>query len=148
MVQLFAVKSGQVEISSQMDQSIQSELVKNAPAVSYAFSVTDVDVVCLLNSIIDCTRFSSVTRLFRVTVLVLCVISKSQTNRPNSNKRCNYKQSLPVQLNIEEISAAEILWIQFIQVNAFQAEIKFLLTNLPNQFKWISLNLRLMTTNC
>ena len=71
-------KRPQTKISSQMDQLIQSALVKNAPAVSYAFSITDVDAVCSLNSIIDCTHFSSVTCLLRVTAFVLRFISKSR----------------------------------------------------------------------
>ena len=55
---------------------------------------------------------------------------KSQVRRIICNKR-NHKQNLLFQLSVDEISAAELLWIQFIQVNAFQAEIKFLLSGKP-----------------
>ena len=103
---------------------------QNAPAVSYAFSVTSVDTVCSLNSFIDCTHFSEITHLLRVTVLVLRFIKNSQMRKSIRSKR-NYKHNLPVQLSVEEINAAELLWIRFIQSNAFQAEIKFLLSGKP-----------------
>ena len=130
LLQLNQDKWLQTEFSSHMDQAIQLELVKKAPAVSYAFSVTGVDTVCPLNSVIDCTCFSDAIRLLRVTALVLCFIKKSQVRRPIYNKR-NHKQNLLFQLSVDEISAAELLWIRFIQVNAFQAEIKFLLSGKP-----------------
>ena len=76
-LQLNQDKWPQSEISLHMDRVIQSELVKNPLTVSYAFSITSVDAVYLLNSVIDCTYFSNIyiTPLLRVTALVLCCAS-------------------------------------------------------------------------
>ena len=75
------------ETSQHMDEVIQSELVKNVPVISYAFSATSVDIFSSLNQVIDCTRFSNITRLLRVTAFVLRFISKSRTSRSTSNKQ-------------------------------------------------------------
>ena len=80
-LQLSQDKWPQTKISSHMDQVIQSELVKNAPAVSYTFSITSYCrciLICPLNSVIDCTCFSNVTCLLKEIALVLRFISKSQ----------------------------------------------------------------------
>ena len=91
--QLSQDKWPQSEISPHMDQVIQSELVKNPPAVSYAFSIISVNAVYLLKSIIDCTHFSNITCLLRVTTVVLRFINKPQKGRPISNKQCNFKKN-------------------------------------------------------
>ena len=98
----------QTKISSQIDQSIQSALVKNSPAVSYAFSITDVDAVCSLISIIDCTHFSSVTRLLRVTAL-FCVLSASPKktdqiliNNVFTSRVCQFNWMLRTQVLLKE----------------------------------------------
>jgi len=113
-----------------MNDIIQSELIKNAPSVSYIFHTTVIDNVSSLDKAIDFTYFSSMTRLLRVTALALSFINKlkSRTRRLSPSQHQNSKLTLPICLSVGEISEAERLWIWYVQANSFQAEIELLLT--------------------
>ena len=73
---------------------------------------------------IDCRRFSSITKLLRVTGLALRFINRLR-------KSCSLKGPL----TSSEISASEILWVKYIQRKNFQEVFDAILKEKSNNFK-------------
>jgi hypothetical protein len=78
-----------------------------------------------LNKVIDSNRFSSLSRLLRVTAYVLRYI--------NALKKKRTQDKYPVNRNLEQLTAsevklAELLWIKSIQSLSFGKEISFVIS--------------------
>ena len=118
------------EIDDNMEA--ESELIKDAPAISHTFAIPDVQAAPYkLQHCIDCKHFSSLNKLLRTTAYVIRFIkkllAKVNTHGLITNKS-EVASSLPT---VEEINDAEEHWIKAIQAESFMTEIKYLTTNKP-----------------
>lgn len=111
-----------IQTRQSIDESALKELVKQQPEVTHSLvnseeNPSEAD----LNNIIDCDRFSDLTRLLRITAYVLRFVNnlKQRSQSPRTRKK-RIKE-----LTAEEISSAETLWIKSVQAKSFPEEIKF-----------------------
>ena len=77
--------------------------------------------VANVETIIDSTRYSTLTKLLRVTALVMKFIS----NVKNRVKSKENRDSVQRELTASEINDAEIAWIKSVQANPFENEIRY-----------------------
>ena len=88
-----------------------------------------------VSTVIDCARFSTKTRLLRTTAYVLRfvkVLRKEKTPREEVTKTENAEtgeRGRSFELSTLELRQAEELWIQAVQKNSFEEELKFLSSN-------------------
>ena len=88
-----------------------------------------------ISTVIDCARFSTKTRLLRTTAYVLRfvkVLRKEKTRREEVTERENAEtgeRGRSFELSTLELRQAEELWIQAVQKNSFEEELKFLSSN-------------------
>lgn len=119
-------ESPQTSALSENKDALQ-EVVKNPVSVTHSLVTTESeDHSVNLSQVIDIERYSSVTRLLRVTAYVLRFIrnaKKSVSNRetPKSPERSSRKE-----LNAQELNQAEMLWIKTVQTASFAKELEFL----------------------
>jgi hypothetical protein len=90
-------------------------LASTAPRTIEKDDVSNVN----LEAIIDCNRYSSKTKLLRVTALVLKFVKHLKRE-----ERARMKE--PVEINAKELLDAEMLWLKSIQSTAFETEFKLL----------------------
>ena len=76
-----------------------------------------------LHEVIDCTRYSNLNKLLRVTAYVLMFKNSLQRNR---SKRGECPFANKGQLTGDDINAAEALWLRSIQASSFLAEMAYL----------------------
>ena len=110
----------------------ESELIKDAPAISHTFAILDVQAAPYkLQHCIDCKCFSSLNKLLRTTAYVICFVKKllaKVNTRGLITNKSEVASSLPT---AEAINDAEEHWIKAIQAESFITEIKYLTTNKP-----------------
>ena len=82
-----------------------------------------------IDNLIDTARFSDLTKLLRVTALVVKFVNKlKNTARTKSNSGSGIEI-----LTAPELTNAEELWIKAVQASSFDEEIKFLRDHRQNK---------------
>jgi hypothetical protein len=101
----------------EIDETSLKKLVKSPPHVTFSFVNTeDMSTDKDVSQVIDCSRFSSLTKLIRVTAYVLrftrCLRSK--------------EHDLPMmkELKASEIREAKTCWIRSVQAQSYEPEIR------------------------
>ena len=100
------------------------EIVKNPPATVHSLVNSSASVSeKKIDQTIDINRFHDLTKLLRVTALVVKAVKsfKGQVNDKNTEKE-------RIRLNAADLKEAEHLWIRSVQGSAFSKEIAFLLS--------------------
>ncbi|CAB4032048.1 Hypothetical predicted protein, partial [Paramuricea clavata] len=90
-------------------------LASSAPRTIEKDDVSNVN----LEAIIDCNRYSSKTKLLRVTALVLKFVKHLKLEE-------GARTTEPVEINAKELLEAEMLWLKSIQSAAFETEFRLL----------------------
>jgi hypothetical protein len=107
------------------NELVLQEAVKNSPKITPSFvSVSVKNQFKKINQIINVGHYRDLTRLLRVTALVLKFIKrikKRKVANTNNNELFNCEQ-----LNSVELDKAEMTWIKVIQASSFTEEIEFL----------------------
>lgn len=97
------------------NETANSELVKNPPAVTHALaSSEEYPAEINLFQIINCDRFSNLDYLLCVTAHVLRFVSKIKRHL---SKRTNNIKEETNELNARELNQAESLWIRTVQAD-------------------------------
>ena len=111
---------------SKKTEFTKDEVVKNPVKQTHALASTaprtnDKDDVSNVNleAIIDCNRYSSKTKLLRVTALVLKFVKHLKREE-------RARMTELVEINAKELLEAEMLWLKSIQSTAFETEFKLL----------------------
>lgn len=102
------------------DEVALQEVVKNPPVTVHSLMPEK-----KIDQIIDINRFHDLTKVLRVTALVLKVV-KSFKSQVTDKKRTVKEQ---VRLNAADLKEAEHLWIRSVQASAFSKGIAFLPSN-------------------
>ena len=79
-----------------------------------------------LSQITDIERYSSVTRLFRVTAYVLRLIRNAKKNTPGGQAHKIPRELPTKELNAQELNQAETQWIKTVKKASFAKELEFL----------------------
>ena len=107
------------------NELVLQEAVKNSPKITHSLvSVSVKNQFKKVNQIINVGHYRDLTRLLRVTALVLKFIKrikKRKVANTNNNELFNYGQ-----LNSVEPDEAETTWIKVVQASSFTEEIEFL----------------------
>ena len=74
-----------------------------------------------VETIIDSTRYSSLTKLLHITAFVLKFIAKL-SNRMKSQEN---RELIPEELTASDINNAEIVWINSFKLSSFETEMKY-----------------------
>lgn len=82
-----------------------------------------------VDNLIDIKRFSRLTKLLRVTALVLKFVNKLKNSVQNKSK----SESGTEILTAQDLTNAEELWIKAVQASSFDEEIKFLCDHRQNK---------------
>ena len=99
------------------------EVKKNVPEITHAMlNTSEEDPPTKVETIIDNTRYSSLTKLLRITAFVLKFVAKLK-NRMKSQER---RELVPKELTALDINNAEIVWINSVQLSSFENEIRYL----------------------
>ena len=119
-------ESIQISALSDNEEAIQ-EVIKNPVSVTHSLVTTgSEDQSVNLSQIIDIERYSTVTRLLRVTAYILRFtryVKKSVSDRETHQSP---GQSSRKELNAQELNQAETLWIKTVQTMSFAKELEFL----------------------
>ncbi|XP_078364115.1 uncharacterized protein LOC144648427 [Oculina patagonica] len=119
-------KSPQTSALSKNKDALQ-EVVKNPVSVTHSLVTTESkDHSVNLSQVIDIERYSSVTRLLRVTAYVLRFIRNAKKSVSNRETPKSPEQSSRKELNAQELNQAEMLWIKTVQTASFAKELEFL----------------------
>ena len=121
---------------------VLQEAVKNPPSVHVTHSLINTSTAPqekAIDQVIEVNRFSDLTKLFRVTALVLA-FDRNVKNRALSVK------GQRKDIKALDLNEAEELWIKAVQASSFAEEIKFLLNskskvtppNYVSQFRIVS----------
>ena len=97
------------------DDVAYQELVKNPSEFTHVVAVHSKSAPNL-EAIIDCKRYSSLTRLLRVTSHVFRIVNAFRQNVDNPDN----------QLRAEDLQHAEVSWIRHIQATSFAKELEYL----------------------
>ena len=107
------------------DEVALKEVVKNPPATVHSLVNSSASVLeKKIDQTIDINRFHDLTKLLRVTALVLKAVKSFQGQ---VNDKTNTEKE-PIKLNAADLKEAEHLWIRSVQGSAFSKEITFLLS--------------------
>ena len=107
------------------DEVVLKEVVKNPLAIVHSQVNSSASVSeKKIDQTIDINRFHDLTKLLRVTALVLKAV-KSFKGQVNDKKNTEKE---PIRLNAADLKEAEHLWIRSVQGSAFSKEIAFLLS--------------------
>ena len=107
------------------DKVALEEAVKNPPAITYSLVNTSNETQGKkVDQIIDVKRFPDLTRLLRVTALVI-KCAKRFKNQVRNEKRTEKEET---RITASDIKEAEHLWIRSVQVSSFSRELAFLLS--------------------
>ncbi|KAL9961132.1 hypothetical protein ACROYT_G030023 [Oculina patagonica] len=119
-------ESPQTSALSENKDALQ-EVVKNPVSVTHSLVTTESkDHSVNLSQVIDIERYSSVTRLLRVTAYVLRFIRNAKKSVSNRETPKSPEQSSRKELNAQELNQAEMLWIKTVQTASFAKELEFL----------------------
>ena len=110
---------------NQVDETAMHEIVKCQPQTVHSLVNHAQLNSCDLNKVIDLNKFSSLTKLLRVTAYILRFIEVLKHRRLNRIQ----EQSKKSHLQASEIERAENLWIKTIQTHSFSEEKQFLTSN-------------------
>ena len=115
----------EIRLTHSENEVVLQEAVKNPAVVTHSLvnNATDQSTDKKIDQVIDVKRFSSLTKLLRVTALVVKFVNqlKKMRNRTKTEER--------KEVIAEDLKEAEILWIKAVQASSFAEEIKFLQTN-------------------
>ena len=104
-------------------EAVLQEAVKNQPSVTHSLvNTSTVPLEKKIDQVIEINRFSNLTKLLRVTALVLTFI-RNVKNRVRSVK------GQRKDIKALDLNEAEELWIKALQASSFAEEIKFLLNS-------------------
>jgi hypothetical protein len=101
----------------------QSSNVVRSPVITNDEQSTEFD----LNKVIDSNRFSSLSRLLRITAYVLRHIHALKIRKGRAQDKHPVNRNLE-QLTASEVNLAELLWIKSIQSLSFGKEISFVIS--------------------
>ena len=100
-----------------MDEASLRELVQSPPHITYSFVNTEESSNHEnVSQVIDCSKFSSLKKLFRVTAFVLKFIRRLRFEEDNI--------ATMKELNAPEIRYAETCWIRSIRAQTYHHEIR------------------------
>ena len=106
-----------VQKTREMNETSLKELIKFPPKVTYSFVNTEKKSTFEdVSQAIDCSKYSSLKKLLRVTAYVLRFIRRLQSKKTNT---AGMKE-----LNASEIRRAETCWIKSIQAQTYEHEIQ------------------------
>ena len=101
--------------------------MKNPVSVTRSLTTTGSEEHSVnLSQVIDIERYSSVTRLLRVTAYILRFIRNAKKSVSHHETRKSPEQSSKGELNVQELNQAEMLWIKIVQTASFAKELEFL----------------------
>ena len=104
------------------DESVLQEAVKNNPSVTYSLvNTVAVEPKMKIYQVIDINRISNLTKLLRVTALVLQFVRKLKNKVRGKKRTENWKS-----LGASDLNEAEKLWIKVVQASSFVEEGDFL----------------------
>lgn len=109
-----------------LNEATFQEAVKNPPSIIHSLANTSTHdgVERKIDKIIDVKRIGNLTKLLRVTALVVKFVNKLKNQTRNARKAEKKKERYkPTDLDLEE---AEELWIRSVQASSFTEELKFL----------------------
>ncbi|XP_044172645.1 uncharacterized protein LOC114972132 [Acropora millepora] len=113
------------------DEEALKEAAKNAFNITHSLvnSTANKPTTPRIDNLIDIARFSDLTKLLRVTALVVKFVNKlKNTARTKSNSGSGIEI-----LTAPELTNAEELWIKAVQASSFDEEIKFLRDHRQNK---------------
>ena len=110
------------EVQPHVNDVAYQEIVKNPPEVTHVLAAHNKPNPNL-EAVIDCNRYSSLTRLLRVTALVFRAVK--------AFKQLIADEPVPldIQLIAEDLQHAEVSWICHIQTKLFVKELEYLRSN-------------------
>ena len=101
--------------------------MKNPVSVTHSLTTTGSEEHSVnLSQLIDIERYSSVTRLLRMTAYILRFIRNAKKSVSHHETHKSPQQSLKGELNAQELNQAEMLWIKIVQTASFAKELEFL----------------------
>ena len=104
------------------DESVLQEAVKNNPSVTYSLvNTVAVEPKMKIDQVIDINRISNLTKLLRVTALVLQFVRKLKNKVRGKKRTENWKS-----LGASDLNEAKKLWIKVVQASSFVEEGDFL----------------------
>ena len=119
-------ESIQTRALSDNEEAIQ-EVIKNPVSVTHSLVTRgSEDQSVNLSQIIDIERYSTVTRLLRVTAYILRFIRNVKKSVSDHETHQSPGQSSRKELNAQELNQAETLWIKTVQTASFAKELEFL----------------------
>ena len=114
------------EVKADNEEALQ-EIVKNPVSVTHSLVMTGSENQSVnLSQVIDIERYSSVTRLLRITAYILRFIRNVKKTVSERETHESPGQSSKKGLNAQELNQAETLWIKTVQTVSFAKELEFL----------------------
>jgi len=106
------------------DEEALAEAVKNAVNLTHSLvnSAVNEPTTPKVDNVIDITRFSDLTKLLRVTTLVVKFVNKLENPMLIKSKSVSGTKILTAQ----EVANAEEIWIKAVQASSFDEEMKFI----------------------
>ena len=113
------------------DEEALKEAAKNAVNITHSLvnSTANEPTTPKVDNLIDITRFSDLTKLLRVTALVVKFVNKLKSTVPTKSSSGSGTEILTAL----ELTNAEELWIKAVQASSFNEEIKFLRDHRQNK---------------
>ena len=103
------------------------EVTKNPVSVTHSLVTAESEGQSVdLSQVIDIERYSSVTRLLRITAYILRFVRNAKERVSNRETRKTPREPPRKELNAQELNEAELLWIKTVQKASFAKEIEFL----------------------
>ena len=118
-------ESPQTSALSDNAEALQ-EIVKNPVSVTHSLTTTGSEEHSVnFSQVIDIERYSSVTRLLRVTAYILRFIRNAKKSVTHRETHKSPEQSSKGELNAQELNQAEMLRIKIVQTASFAKELDF-----------------------
>ena len=113
------------------DEEALKEAAKNAVNITHSLvnSTANERTTPKVDNLLDITRFSDLTKLLRVTALVVKFVNKLKSTVPTKSSSGSGTEILTAL----ELTNAEELWIKAVQASSFNEEIKFLRDHRQNK---------------
>ena len=113
------------------DEEALKEAANNAVNITHSLvnSTANEPTTPKVDNLIDITRFSDLTKLLRVTALVVKFVNKLKSTVPTKSSSGSGTEILTAL----ELTNAEELWIKAVQASSFNKEIKFLRDHRQNK---------------
>ena len=108
------------ELTLSENEVVLQEAVKNPPSVTHSLvNTSTAPPEKRIDQVIEVNRFNDLTKLLRVTALVLTFVR-------NVKNKARREKGLRKDLKALDLNEAEELWIKALQASSFAEEIKFL----------------------